>query len=75
MEWLFWIVIVFLVLFIIAYGIISLHFSKNIAQPKVLSLEKEMAWKRNIICGEILIIMIKRPIRLTGIKIIHCMSS
>ncbi|HJF17486.1 MAG TPA: alpha/beta hydrolase [Globicatella sulfidifaciens] len=46
MEWLFWIVIVFLVLFIIAYGIISLHFSKNIAQPKVSSLEKEMAWEK-----------------------------
>lgn len=46
MEWLFWIALVFLVLFIIAYGIISLHFSKNIAQPKISSLEKEMAWEK-----------------------------
>lgn len=46
MDWLFWIVIVFLVLLIMAYVIISMHFSKNIARPKISSLEKEMEWEK-----------------------------
>lgn len=46
MNWFFWSVIVFLVLLIIVYFILSIHFSKNIARPKISSLEQEIQWEK-----------------------------